>query len=139
MSAYERTLSLNVPADAVFAYVSDPANMPEYLHTVNEAVPEPVDRLRLRGNAGGHAYDVSCLFKVDAGAHSMEWSTPDAGHNYSGQLRVEGGDVVQDLSEIFVTLSFGSDPVSDTPTERDERILESIEATLENIRSRLKP
>jgi len=137
MSDYQRLLDISAPADAVFAYVSDLANFPHYLPTVHKAEAAGQGRVVLHGEAQGHKYTAEGNFKVDAALRTMEWDA-DSPQGYSGSLTVQPGDVETSFSEITLMLSYADIPVSDTPSVRDEQILEGIDRTLRSIQQHVQ-
>ena len=61
MSEYESSLTVDAAPDAVFAYVSDVGNLPEYLPTTRHAEAQSEGRVRVQGEANGHRYDLSLI------------------------------------------------------------------------------
>ncbi len=137
MSEYTRLLDISVPADAVFAYISNLANFPHYLPTVHQAEAIGDGRVRLNGEAQGHKYTAEGNYKTDAKLRTMEWDA-DGPQGYSGSLTVQPGDVETSFSEVTLTLSYSQTAPSDQPTERDEQILEAIDRTLRSIQQHLE-
>jgi hypothetical protein len=107
MSEYERTLSIEAPADAVFGYVSEAGNVPEFLPEAEGAE-----------------------FSIDREGRAIDWT----GKKHSGSIQVDTGDVTAELSEITLRLSFAGRQPSDPPGSEDERTLASMDRTLESIR-----
>ncbi|GAB4207546.1 MAG: hypothetical protein OHK0022_35910 [Roseiflexaceae bacterium] len=105
MSEYEHTVTISATPEAIFAYVADLRNMPSYLPTVRSATPLPGGRVRLRGQAGGHNYDVDGYLHSDPGLNRMEWGA-DGDRAYAGRLEIHnyGGD---QRALLTVHLSFG--------------------------------
>ncbi len=137
MSDYERVLDVSAPADAVFAFVSDLANFPHYLPTVHKAESAGEGRVRIHGDAHGHKYTAEGNFKADKTLREMEWDS-DEPKGYSGSLDVKPGDVETSFSEVTLTLSYANAEPSDTPTKRDEQILQGIAETLERIKKHVE-
>ncbi len=137
MSEYQRVLDISVPADAVFAFVSDLANFPHYLPTVHKAEPAGEGRVRIHGETHGHKYTADGNFKADKTLRTMEWDS-DEPKGYSGSLTVQPGDVETSFSEVTLSLTYANAAPSDTPTERDEQILQGIAETLKRIQQHVQ-
>jgi len=137
MSEYTRLLDISVPADTVFAYISNLANFPHYLPTVHQAESIGEGRARLHGEAQGHKYTAEGNYKVDAKLRTMAWDA-DGPLGYSGSLTVQPGDVETSFSEVTLTLSYANSTPSDNPTDRDEQILEGIDRTLRSIQQHVE-
>jgi len=57
MSEYEQTAIIQCRAQQVFDFVSTIDNLPRYLPTVTNAMPQDGERVRVQGEAAGHRYD----------------------------------------------------------------------------------
>ena len=137
MSDYERVLDISVPADTVFAFVSDLANFPHYLPTVHKAESIGEGRVRIHGDSHGHKYTAEGNLKADKTLRTMEWDAEEP-KGYSGSLTVQPGDVETSFSEITLIISYANQAPSDTPTDRDEKILAEIGETLKRIQQHLQ-
>jgi len=127
MSTYERTISMEVEPDAVFGFISDPNNMPQYAPTVRKAEPLDDGRIRVEGSVNGHDYKAEGFFRVDAAQRRIDWGS-EGDHHYHGWLKVHRGDVTPELSEVTMELTFHSGR-----PEGGEKILEEMERSLEAI------
>lgn len=108
MKEYQQSKKVQASADEVFAFVSDIQNLPKYLPTVHNAMPQQGERIRVQGEAGGHRYDSDGHFRVDKANRRMEWGS-DGEHNYSGSLEVkEAGD--KSACEVAVNIKFDPKP-----------------------------
>ena len=95
MPEYTDRIDVAAPADAVFKFVSDIANLPKYLPTVHTAHPQQGERVEVDGEANGHSYHSDGWFKVDDAARTMSWGS-DGENDYSGKMAVTGdGDRAQ--------------------------------------------
>ena len=135
MSEYQHSRTIRASADRVFAFVSDLNNLPEYLPTVHKALPQSGERIRLQGEANGHAYDTDGFFRVDKAERRMEWGS-DGERHYSGWLEVsEDG---RDASEVTVHLSFAPRPdeqqkLAQSTGSADTAIQEGLQKSLESL------
>ena len=146
---YEQSQTIDAPPEEVFAWLSDVANLPEYLPPVVASSAEgpsaegvPGQRIRATleyPGQEGRTFDAEGYLAVDEAERTMEWGA-EAGRDYSGWLTVatrgEGG------SEVVVHLSFGERSVEPemrerTPEGRDP-LAGGISATLESIRRQIE-
>lgn len=133
-------MTVQAAPEAVFGFVSDVRNLPRYLPTTHHAEPQGPDRVRVRGEAGGHTYDSDGYFRVDASEHRLEWGS-DGENRYSGWLEIEEGQA--GASEITVHLSFAPRPdltrrMDEQTGDHDRTIQEGLEAALLSIRNQVE-
>jgi uncharacterized protein YndB with AHSA1/START domain len=147
---YEQSQTIDAPPEEVFAWLSDVANLPEFLPPVvassaEEPSVEGVPGQRIRttleypGQEEGRTFDAEGYLAVDESERRMECGA-EAGRDYSGWLTVanrgEGG------SEVVVHLSFGEHSVAPEMQERAPQgrdpLTEGISATLESIRRQIE-
>jgi uncharacterized membrane protein len=107
MSEFERKVTVNAEADRVFGFLAQVENMPRYLPTVHDAMPQGAERVRVQGRANGHEYDNDGFFRVDQERRRMEWGS-DGEHQYRGWLQVSGSpeDAIGGQAQVTVHLSF---------------------------------
>ncbi len=141
MAEYEHSLSVQASPDAVFRFVSDIRNLPRYLPTTHQAEAQGEGRVRVRGEAGGHAYDSDGYFRADATKHRLEWGS-DGENNYSGWLQIEEG---RDggASNVTVHLSFAPRPdlaqrMDEQTGDHDRTIQQGLEAALLSIQNQVE-
>jgi Polyketide cyclase / dehydrase and lipid transport len=147
---YEQSQPIDASPEVVFAWLSDVANLPEYLPPVvassgegpsAEGVPGQRIRSTLEypGQEERRTFDAEGYLTVNDRERTMEWGA-EAGRDYSGWLTVanrgEGG------SEVVVHLSFGERSVEPqmqewAPEGRDP-LSEGVSATLESIRRQIE-
>ena len=92
MAEYTDRIDVAAPADAVFGFVSDVANLPKYLPTMHDAHAQGPDRVAVDGEANGHHYHSDGWFKVDYAGRSMSWGS-DGENDYSGKDEGDRGRV----------------------------------------------
>ena len=102
MPDYSDQIDVHAPADAVFAFISDVANLPKYLPTVHGAHSHGVDRVEVDGKANGHQYASTGWFKTDDEARLMSWGS-DGQNDYAGKMTVTGDGAA---SQVSCTLRF---------------------------------
>jgi uncharacterized protein YndB with AHSA1/START domain len=146
---YEQSQAIDAPPEEVFAWLSDVANLPEYLPPVVTSSAEgpsaegvPGQRIRTTleypGQEEGRTFDAEGYLAVDERERRMEWGA-EAGRDYSGWLTVT--DRSEGSSEV-VHLSFGERSVEpemqERATEGRDPLSEGVSATLESIRRQLE-
>ncbi len=137
MDVYERTQQIEVPAQDLFAFLKEPANLPKYLPPIKGAESKGGDQLALTGNdPDGNEFHGQGYYRVKDDERTMEWGSNTA-REYSGHLRVE--ETGEGSSSVTVHLEFG--PRSEPHQEMQERSSddrepaeEALAATLETIR-----
>ena len=95
---YQQSQAIDAPPEEVFAWLSDVANLPEYLPPVVASSAEgpsvesvPGQRIRATleypGQDEGRTFDAEGYLAVDEAQRRMEWGA-EAGRDYSGWLTV---------------------------------------------------
>lgn len=105
MSDYERTTPIQAPAESVFAWVSDLANLPRYLPKLHAVEREGEGRIRVSGEAHRERLEAAGEFHSDPERLRMWWST-EGDHRYKGWLQVEPAG---DHTDVTVHLFFSFD------------------------------
>lgn len=142
MSEFEHSTTIQASPDEIFAFIAKVENLPKYLPTTKSAQPQSGERVRVQGEAQGHAYDADGYFRRDETRHRLEWGA-DEGY-YSGWLEVEAQAAG---SQMTVHLSFSGGPPAgegDAPGEGNqegpnrEQIQEGLVKALESIKNFLE-
>ena len=128
-SDFQQSLSMEASPDAIYDFVADIRNFPKYMPTTKSAEPQGEGRVRVQGEAHGHAYDGDGYLRRNAENNRMEWGA-DEGY-YNGWLEAvpEG-----DGSKVTVQISFrGAPPGSDPddappPAEVDDALMKALES-----------
>ncbi len=105
MSDFEHSTTIDASPAEVYTFMSKVENLPKYLPTTHSAQPQEGARVRVQGEAQGHAYDSDGFFRKDSQNHRIEWGA-DEGY-YSDWLKVEGQS---EGSSMTVHLSFSGGP-----------------------------
>jgi len=135
---FEQSITVAAPADAIFDFISDVRNVPQYLPTVKNAQPQEGERIRTQGQAGEREYDSDGHFRADEQARRLEWGS-DGENDYSGWLEVhsEGAE----RSQVKVHIHYSPRPetlqrmVEHSPSHSFESVMdEGISKTLESIK-----
>ena len=141
---YQQSQPIDAPPEEVFAWLSDVANLSEYLPPVVASSAEGVPGQRIRTTLEypgqeERIFDAEGYLAVDERERRMEWGA-EAGRDYSGWLTVANRG--ESGSEVVVHLSFGERSVEPEMQERApggrDPLAEGISATLESIRRQLE-
>jgi hypothetical protein len=136
MAEYERSRTIRVSPDDIFAFVSEVGNLPTILPTVESMEPHAADRIHVHGKTRGAEYDDDGWFHVDAAKRRLEWG--DDERNYSGWLTVGpedgGAQVVAHLS-IAPYVTESGRPISGELRDGPDPIEQSLEAALDSLRN----
>ena len=104
---FEQSITVAAPADAIFNFLADVKNVPQYLPTVKSAQPQQGERIRTQGQAGDHTYDSDGHFRVDQQAQRLEWGS-DGENDYRGWMQVQSNDSSQ--SQVTVHIHYAPKP-----------------------------
>lgn len=140
MPEYEDSLVVEAAPEAVFDFVSDIRNMPQYLPTTHHAEPQGGgERVRVQGEASGHPYDSDGWLRVDRTEFRMEWGS-DGENLYTGWLEIDEGTDAESCL-VTVHLSFQPKPnqsermAEQAGGDRDLAIQRGLEAALQSIKN----
>jgi carbon monoxide dehydrogenase subunit G len=137
MKEYEQSRLIQAAPDAVFEFVSDIGNLPDYLPTVRNASMVDGERIHMQGEANGHPYEDTGFFRIDKAKRRMEWGS-DGDNNYGGWLEVKGGQSAA-ASEVTVHIKFDPKPELARRMEkqggRDQAINDGIKNALTSIQN----
>ena len=136
MTEYERSRTIQAPADEVFAFISEAGNLPNILPTVESMEPHAKDRLHVHGTTRGRVYDDDGWFRVDPAKRRLEWG--DDERTYSGWMTVGAED---GAAQVVAHLSFApyvtdtGRPTTGEPEGEPDIIEQSLEAALDSLRN----
>ena len=129
MTTIERSIHIAADPTAVYAYVSDVANLPRYFDSITQAVltgqGEEVHVVAVVPD--GTRHEGTAWFRRDDDAQKIEWGS-EGGSGYRGWLDV---DADESGSEVGSTVRLGL-------TMEHEDADDSIEKTLALLRSRIE-
>ncbi|HZG04096.1 MAG TPA: SRPBCC family protein [Streptomyces sp.] len=96
MGDYDNSITVAVPPDRLFAYLSDVQNLPAYLPRMTSARPHDGDRVTVTAHIapeGAPEQDVTseAWIRVVEEGRSLEWGAPGP-RDYHGRLHVTAGD-----------------------------------------------
>jgi len=136
MAEYERSRLINVAPGDVFAFVSNPDNLPTFIPTVQAIEPQPDDRVRIQGAIHGRSYVDDGWLHVDRDRRRLEWG--DDERTYSGSLTVAGDNggtqVVLHLS-LPPHFTPSGRPITGEAANAPDTIEQSLEDALDSLRN----
>ncbi|MFG3103598.1 SRPBCC family protein [Streptomyces sp. NPDC048182] len=96
MGDYDNAITVDVPADRLFAYLADVKNLPSYMPRLTAARPHDGDRVTVTAHIDppdAPEQDVTseAWIRVLEQGKSLEWGAPGP-HDYHGRLHVDAGD-----------------------------------------------
>lgn len=93
MPEYERSQAVDVPADRLFAYLSDVRNLPDFLPRMTKAEPLGGDKVAtaavIDDGGGEREVEGEAWMRVDEAERRIEWGSPGP-DDYHGHLEVRG-------------------------------------------------
>jgi uncharacterized membrane protein len=137
VAEYERSRYIEAAVDDVFAFVSDPNNLPTFVPTLDSIEPRPDGRILARGTIHGQTYEDEGWLNVEEARRRLEWRVDV--NNYAGWLSVSGDGA--ERTQVVIHLSV---PPYVTPSGRPitgelaadaEPIEASLEAALDSLRN----
>ena len=84
---HEHTEHVAAPPDAVYAAISDVANLPKFVPQMTGARSSGDGRVEVDARYGGHEQHGEASFQADPAQRRIEWSTPSG---YRGWMQVDG-------------------------------------------------
>src|SRR5215471_3188032 len=124
MADFEQSREIDVSAGAVWALVSDPDRLAEWVPTTTASHPAGHDAVQLQGESHGHDYDLRGGFVADDDARRLAWDSPRQS-GYHGSLTVADHDAG---SRVTVQVT-----VPDIPAAEHEEITRGLRETLDRI------
>lgn len=101
MADYHADEQVTVPADRLFAYLSDIANLPTYFDRMTSATPGDGESVQVTADLGDRQVEGEAWFKVDDDKRTLAWGS-EGPNDYHGHLTVSGEG---DNSAVAITLS----------------------------------
>lgn len=124
MADFEQSREINVAPGAVWALVSDPDRLAEWVPTAAASRPAGHDAVQLQGESHGHDYDLRGGFIADDDARRLVWDSPRES-GYRGALTVADHDAG---SRVTVQVT-----IPDIPAAAHEEIMRGLRETLDRI------
>lgn len=125
MADYVATAHVHSSADALFAYLSDVGNLPEYFNRMTSAHSvEQGEAVEVTAKIpGGREVEGEAWFRVNKDNLSIAWGSEGESH-YSGHLEVSPDH--EDAASVVVTVS--------TEHATGDEIQHGVDETVENIK-----
>jgi len=141
MADYERSATVDAPADELFEYLSTVENLPAYMDRMTSVRSLPGDEVEVEArlqpadagsdgasddgsgsgsDTGGRTVAGDAWFTIDADTKTLHWGS-EGPHDYHGELQVTGDGVTSTVTVRLHTL------------HEAEGIDQGIEQTLSNI------
>ena len=124
MPDFEQSREIDVAPEAVWALVSDPDRLADWVPTAAASRPAGHDAVQLQGESHGHDYDLRGGFVADDDARRLVWDSPRQS-GYRGSLTVAGHDAG---SRVTVQVT-----IPDLPAAAHEEITRGLHETLDRI------
>ena len=101
MTEYRHSVTADIPADELFAFLSHPENLPRYFPEMKVAEPKGGDSVHVEAEVHGERVASEAWLHTDPSTRSLTWGAegPD---DYHGELRIRDDGPAS--SEITVTL-----------------------------------
>ncbi|RRO18632.1 SRPBCC family protein [Saccharopolyspora rhizosphaerae] len=87
MGHYEHSTTLRCDADALFNFLADAGNLPEYFDAMTSAEKTGQDEVRVVAEVEGQRREGRAWLQTDPQARSMRWSS-EGPNDYHGELQV---------------------------------------------------
>lgn len=125
MADYHSTADVEAPAEALFEYLADVDNLPDYFARMRSAERTGGEEVHtVAEGPRGETYEGEAWFRVDAARKRIEWGSEGESH-YSGHLEVT---TVGDGSRVEVLIS--------TEHATGEEIQQGVDSTVATIKEK---
>jgi uncharacterized membrane protein len=124
---YEQTTTVSADADALFNYLSDVNNLPDYFAAMKSAEPAEGDAVHTVAEVDGTELEGEAWFTADSEARSIRWGSQGPNH-YSGELEVVGADTGSEVTVRLHTEHADRDAINDGLVETLQHIKNNVEA-----------
>jgi uncharacterized membrane protein len=126
MGDYEQTTTVTADPDALFGYLSDVNNLPEYFAAMRSAEPAEGDAVHTVADVDGERREGEAWFITDDEARSIRWGA-EGPHRYSGELSVSAVDGGAQVTVRLHTEHVDGRQVDDGLRETLEQIKKNVE------------
>jgi len=124
MTDFEQSREIDLAPGAVWALVSDPDRLADWVPTTTASRPAGHDAVQLQGESHGHDYDLRGGFVADDDARRLVWDSPRQS-GYRGSLTVADHDAG---SRVTVQVT-----IPDIPATAHEEITRGLGEALDRI------
>jgi hypothetical protein len=91
MSTYRHSAVADIPADEMFAFLSDPRNLPRYFPQLTVAEPAGGGEVRVEADVQGRRVTGEAWLHTDDAHRTLAWGSENE-DNYHGELRITERD-----------------------------------------------
>ncbi len=129
MADFTESTTIDMPAQALFDYLSDVANLPTYFARMTSAAPGDGEEVHTTARMpDGTEVAGEAWFRVDESSQHIEWGS-EGPNDYSGYLDVTP---TGDTSTVEVHIH------TSRVTDQDEQIIDGLRETLGNIKQQVE-
>jgi hypothetical protein len=123
MSTIRHSAQAGIPADELFAFLSDPRHLPRYFPQVIVAEPNGDGEVQVEAAVQGRLVAGKAWLHADETTRTLFWGTENK-DNYHGELHIDAGDT-PGACAITVVLH--------TESPDDDEVRRGLEETVERI------
>jgi hypothetical protein len=127
MGDYQRSQDVDAPADQLFGYLSEIANLPRYFTAMTSAAPAGGEKVRVTADLNGHTRAGEAWFKVDHDRRHLEWGS-EGPNDYHGYLDVTGDGRTSSVTVFLHTERHDSDDIDQGIAETLAAVRRLVEA-----------
>ena len=124
MADFEESRDMTGAPESVWALVSDPRRLADWVPTAASSRPAGEGGVWLTGESHGHDYDTRGGFIADAGARRLSWDSPHLS-GYQGELTVSGHGTG---SRVTIRVA-----IPDLPSGESAELTRGLKETLDRI------
>jgi uncharacterized protein YndB with AHSA1/START domain len=124
MADFEESRDMTGAPESVWALVSDPRRLADWVPTAASSRPAGEGGVWLTGESHGHDYDTRGGFTADAGARRLSWDSPHLS-GYQGELTVSGHGAG---SRVTIRVA-----IPDLPSGESAELTRGLKETLDKI------
>ena len=129
MAEIDGSRAFDVPADAVWAVVADPARLADWVPTMRLAQPSGKEEVHVEGDSHGHRYSLDSLLRTDEGDRRLDWGT-EGDDGYRGSLHVAERP---SGSEVHLHVAIPDDRLGASPDHAAAEIRRGVEETFDRL------
>ena len=129
MAEIDGSRAFEIPADVLWAVISDPARLADWVPTMQIAHPSGKDEVHLEGESHGHTYSLDSLLRVDKSERRLHWGA-EGDDGYRGSLRVAERP---SGSEVHLHVAIPDDRLGPSPDAAVAEIRRGMEETFDRL------
>jgi len=139
MSEHERTITVNVPANDAFRYLSSVSNLPDYLPVLSEVEEDEDDHVSGMADLGeGRRREVSGFFRPDESTLTINWES-DGTSGYRGRMDITPESANKSRITVHISmLSAASEAPPPHPALASDRIERMFEGLMRSVEDALE-